>query len=116
MLKVILAITLAILVFAGCGMNTAPNNDSASNGDTTSAANVKNEENETLKSEEEIKKIALSKVEGATEENIRKFHKDRDDGRWEYEVEIILDKTEYEFEIDAQTGEIKSWDQESIHD
>ncbi len=115
-MKIIFAITLSILIFAGCGMNTTPNNDGTSNADTTSAVNVKNEGNENLKSEEEIKKIALSKVEGATEENIRKFHKDRDDGRWEYEVEIVLDKMEYEFEIDAETGEIISWDQESIYD
>ena len=69
-----------------------------------------------LKSEDEIKKIALELVDGATEKDIRKIKKDLDDGRWEYEVEIIYNKTEYELEINAVTGEVITWDKESIYD
>ncbi len=61
---------------------------------------------------ERAKEIALEKVPGAKTEDIRKFKKDRDDGRYVYEGEILYNKTEYDFEIDAQSGEIISWDQE----
>ena len=53
---------------------------------------------------------------GATDADIRKFKKDIDDGREEYEGEIIYKNTEYEFEIDAQTGEIIKWESEAIND
>ena len=64
-------------------------------------------------SEEKAKEIALEKVPGATTQDIRQFKKDRDDGRYVYEGEILYNKTEYDFEIDAESGEIISWDQES---
>ena len=62
------------------------------------------------------KEIALSKVPGATSANISKAKLDYDDGRAEYEVEIRYQDMEYDFEIDAYTGAILSWDQESIYD
>lgn len=67
-------------------------------------------------SEEDAKKAALSKVPGATDADIRKFKTDIDDGREEYEGEIIYKNTEYEFEIDAQTGEIIKWESEAVND
>ena len=66
-------------------------------------------------SEEEAKKTALAKVNGATEQNIR-IHADWDDGRQIYEGSIYHGDREYEFEIDASTGEIISWEEESIYD
>ena len=64
-------------------------------------------------SEEKAKEIALEKVPGATVQDVRKFKKDRDDGRYVYEGEILYNKMEYDFEIDAENGEIISWEQES---
>ena len=64
-------------------------------------------------SEEKAKEIALAKVPGATMQDIRQFKKDRDDGRYVYEGEILYNKTEYDFEIDAESGEIIGWEQES---
>ena len=66
-----------------------------------------------LITEEKAKEIALAKVPGATTQDIRKFKKDRDDGRYVYEGEILYNKTEYDFEIDAHSGEIISWEHES---
>ena len=66
-------------------------------------------------SEEQAKKIALSRVPGAATENIREFKKDIDNGKVEYEGEIVYNNTEYEFEIDALTGKIKNWETESIY-
>ena len=34
----------------------------------------------------------------------------------EYEVEIVYNAMEYDFEIDAYSGNIISWDSESIYD
>ena len=39
-----------------------------------------------------------------------------DDGRYVYEVEIVYDQMDYDFEIDAATGEIISQTSESVYD
>lgn len=52
--------------------------------------------------------IALARVEGATEQDIR-IELDYDDGRYKYEGEIIHEMIEYDFEIDANTGTILEW-------
>lgn len=56
--------------------------------------------------ESEAKQIALSEVKGADISHITKFQKDKDDGRTEYDVEIIYDGYEYDFEISAKDGKI----------
>jgi len=56
--------------------------------------------------EAEAKQIALAEVKGADISNITKFRKDKDDGRIEYDVEIIYDGYEYDFEISAKDGTI----------
>ena len=66
-------------------------------------------------SEEAAKNIALERVPGASYSNIYKFKLELDDTRWEYEGKIIYDSYEYEFEIDANTGNILKWEVESIH-
>ena len=67
-------------------------------------------------STEQAKDIALAQVPGASDSNVRKAHLDRDDGRTIYEVEILYNAVEYDFEIDAYSGEIISYDYESIYD
>ncbi|MCD8100374.1 MAG: PepSY domain-containing protein [Oscillospiraceae bacterium] len=66
--------------------------------------------------EARAKEIALAQVAGATAANIREFELDRDDGQVQYEGKIIYNGMEYEFEIDAYSGAIRSWDAESIYD
>ena len=66
--------------------------------------------------EAKAKEIALAKVPGATDAHIRQFRKEFDDGREEYEGKIIYNNTEYDFEINAQTGEIITWETESVFD
>ena len=66
--------------------------------------------------EARAREIALAQVPGASDSNIRKVELDRDDGRLEYEVEIIYNYMEYDFEIDASTGTIISRDAESVWD
>ena len=83
-------------------------NYNAGQDDTTSGTNE-------TKSEAEIRAIALAKVPGATENDIR-MNLDRDDGKLRYEGKIIYEGMEYDFEIDAYSGAIQEWDAESVFD
>ncbi|RRD40213.1 peptidase M4 [Leptotrichia sp. OH3620_COT-345] len=60
--------------------------------------------------EEKAKEIALSKIPGAKKSHIVKLHLDREKGKIVYEGKIIYNYTEYEFDIDAVTGEILTWE------
>lgn len=62
----------------------------------------------TIISLEQAQELALSRVSGATASNIR-IHLDHDDGRQIYEGEIYYNWIEYEFEIDASTGNFIEW-------
>lgn len=59
--------------------------------------------------------IALGRVPGATADNARVYY-EVDDGRAMYEGEIVFNETEYSFEIDADTGDILEWEEESVWD
>ena len=66
-------------------------------------------------SESTAKQTALARVPGATDADIFKWELDYDDGRPEYEGEIIYDGMEYDFTIDATTGTILDWDTEKLN-
>ena len=63
--------------------------------------------------EAEAQAIALEHA-GLTEADISRLEvrKDFDDGRQEYDVEFHADRLEYEYEIDAVTGNILSFDKD----
>ena len=63
---------------------------------------------------EQAKAIALAQVPGAAASHIRKAHQDRDDGQVVYEVELVYDGMEHDFEIDGYSGQIRSWDGELL--
>ena len=65
----------------------------------------------TAVSREQAMETALAKVPGAAEKDIR-IELDYDDGRYRYEGDIIYDRVEYDFEIDADSGEIVEWSEE----
>ena len=69
-----------------------------------------------LISEDEAKQIALSKVEGASAADIGRIDLDYDDRRWVYEGEIYLGEWEYEFEINAENGNIIGFEKDHIYD
>ena len=60
---------------------------------------------------EEAQNIALERVPGATAQNIS-IELDEDDGWYIYEGDILYNRMEYEFEIDANTGNILKWETE----
>lgn len=61
--------------------------------------------------ENQAKEIALNHA-GLTEDQVTnlKVKQDRDNGRTEYEVEFRKDRTEYDYEIDTETGDILSYE------
>ena len=65
----------------------------------------------TIISLEEARNIVLKRVSGATADDVR-ISLDRDDGRQIYEGEVYYDNMEYEFEIDASTGNVIEWSAE----
>lgn len=54
---------------------------------------------------------ALARVPGADRSDLR-IHRDRDDGRYTYEGDIYYGGYEYDFEIDAATGEFIQWERD----
>lgn len=60
--------------------------------------------------EQKAVEIALARVPGAKPEHVRKLKLDYDDGMQLYEGEIFYNFREYEFEINAQTGEVVGWE------
>lgn len=99
MRKLTVAAIIAVMaagVFTGCG----------------NAAGVQGGGNaSTAVSREQAMETALAKVPGAAEKDIR-IELDYDDGRYRYEGDIIYDRVEYDFEIDADSGEIVEWSEE----
>lgn len=67
------------------------------------------EDGQTAVTIDEAKALALEKVPGADEASIR-IKEDRDDDRSVYEGSILYENKEYEFEIDAATGQFNEWD------
>ena len=64
-------------------------------------------------SEEQVRQTVLERVPGASAENIF-LHLEWDDGRLEYEGELIYDNMEYEFKIDAHSGAVTEWEAEQF--
>ena len=64
-------------------------------------------------SEEQVRQTVLERVTGASAENIF-LHLEWDDGRLEYEGELIYDNMEYEFKIDAYSGAVTEWEAEQF--
>lgn len=77
--------------------------NSSTAGQTSSGAQI---------SMEEAMQIALDRVPGATEQNIS-ISLERDDGWLIYEGDILYNRMEYEFEIDAQSGTMLKWEEEA---
>ena len=63
---------------------------------------------------EEVARATAVEHAGLTEGDVTfiMVQKDRDDGRTVYDVEFYYNNTEYDYEIDAATGEIVSYDRD----
>lgn len=122
MRKKLLVCIIAVMVMVmavGCGNNDSGNQNNTQNQtqateQTANDGTSVNEEN--LIGEAKAKELALAKVSGATEQHIYDFDLDRDNGVLEYEGEIRYNGMEYEFEINAETGEFIKWQEEKEYD
>ena len=85
----------------GTSQDTGGTQNQTQNGTTASVAI----------SAEQAMQIALDRVPGATSNDIR-MKLDYDDGYYRYEGDIIYQQREYDFEIDANTGNILEWSEE----
>ncbi|HJD46288.1 MAG TPA: PepSY domain-containing protein [Candidatus Mediterraneibacter norfolkensis] len=88
---------------AAPSQNNGGSSRTESGGQTPSGAQI---------SMEEAMQIALDRVPGATEQNIS-IELERDDGWLIYEGDILYNRMEYEFEIDAQSGMMLKWEEEA---
>lgn len=86
----------------GSGQAAGSGNGGGHHGAANTAASI---------SADEAADIALERVPGATANDLR-IELDHDDGRLVYEGEIVYDRMEYEFKIDALSGSILEWDSE----
>ena len=66
---------------------------------------------EAISSDEAVQSV-LARVPGATVANVTEFNRDYDHGRLEYEGEIRYNGYEYDFEIDAASGNFTKWEVE----
>lgn len=88
--------------------------NSGSNGNQTNGTQTAETQNGDIISEKEAKQIALEKVPGAVEADIKDFHVENKKNFIEYEGEIIYNGKEYEFEIDGHDGTILEWEVEDV--
>lgn len=77
--------------------------DGRQGGSSTSAG-------QTALDEEGARALVLARIPGAT---IVEFERDSDDGRTIYKGEAVLDGWEYDFEIDAASGEFIKWESDN---
>lgn len=93
------------LTAAGC---SAGNNADPDSGLPPSTMEPEVEEN--LISEDEAIAIVLDRIDGASSSDIVSFGLDFDEGRWHYQGEVRFDGKDYDFEIDAQNGNVLDWE------
>ena len=84
---------------------------------TQNVQNAQGIQNSNSITEADAKNIALSNA-GVSETDIIYItvKQDWDDGRAEYEVDFIAGGMEYEYEIDAASGNVISWEAEYVYD
>lgn len=97
----------------GAGEAAAVRNETAAETYTGAAAGVQ----ASLLTEEEVRAIALNDA-GVTEQEVSgiRIELDTEDGIQEYEVDFYVGNTEYDYDIDAMTGEIRSMDMDIDND
>ena len=94
--------------------NASTDNSNNTNGTTNNFNNSSNISTDSGITADKAKEIALTKVPGAALEHIVEFKSETDDNRPVYDGSIHYNGQEYDFEIDATTGDILEWDVENI--
>ena len=92
--------------------NSSSSNTSTNNTQTTTKPSTSTS-NKSYIGESKAKSIMLGKVPGGT---FTSFHLDYDDGRAEYEGDLVKGDMKYDITVDANTGAIINFDSESRYD
>ena len=114
---VVLCLLVATLFITGCSNSETENSTvvpTATPDTTVSGQNVTaTPDGSSTITKEDAKKIALSHV-GANEENVKRYESslEYEDARQVYEIEFDYKGYEYDYEIDAKTGEILQFSKE----
>lgn len=114
---IVLTAILFIFVLTACAgrANTenSANPQSSKDGSITDKLNSNNIQNNVEITAEQAEQAALTHA-GVTvaEAKFRRTELDFDDGVYKYEVDFYVGNTEYEYEIDAKTGNIISFDKD----
>ena len=120
--KIIIFFMAAMVMTVGAGCSsgdddTAQQSTTASTAaQTTASAQTTAAAQQNVIGDAKAKQIALDRVSGAKESDLTKFHLETDDGRQVYEGEIRYNDKEYDFEIDAVSGDVVNWEEDSIYD
>lgn len=93
------------------GENQSGSQDASQSNGSQDDQSGQNSNADVAVSEADARAAALERVPGATDTDI-KMELDFDDGQYIYEGDIIYDGKEYEFEIDANTGNFLKWSEE----
>ena len=107
---------MVMAVGAGCSSGDDDTAQQSTAAQTTASAQTTAAAQQNVIGDAKAKQIALDRVSGAKESDLTKFHLETDDGRQVYEGEIRYNDKEYEFEIDAVSGDVVNWEEDSIYD
>lgn len=107
--RLLIIVAATAMVMAGC--SGKQNQKAASDGINTEQQTSTAQNTEAKLSEEEALQIALDDAQVAKEDITQsRVKKEYDDGVLEYEVDFYVGNKEYDYDIDANTGAIRSKD------
>ena len=113
------ALALFCSASVACNSNTNSTNDNVDTSNTAisqESTTSKNNINTNI-TEEKAKEIALKHANlSANQVQYLNAHLDYDDGMQVYDVNFYANNVEHSYEIDAQTGNIVSYDVDSMYD
>ena len=102
-IKMLGIVAIAGMFMVGCSQSTDNNSANTSTQSTAVASESQEKIDDDYIGEEKAKEIMQKEAPGAEFIN---FELDKDDGRAEYDGELVKDDTEYDITVDAVTGEI----------
>lgn len=108
-IKMLGIVAIAGMFMVGCSQSTDNNSANTSTQSTAVASESQEKIDDDYIGEEKAKEIMQKEAPGAEFIN---FELDEDDGRAEYDGELVKDDTEYDITVDAVTGEILESEQE----
>lgn len=109
--------SLVVLLLTACGSNQssshAPGASAITDGTTPQSTDTTKVDSSKFIGEEKAKALALKKAEiGAEGVKFDRVELDRDNGIWQYEVDFRQGDFEYDIDINAENGEILSFEKE----